>query len=259
MKLTFSRSVSETIIFDTNRATVESNFNCVADFVRRMDAESDPRPRTQSRDSGPSSLVWTGIAGDAVADFLDEFITHRQATKAQSKVMAQYIRGRLRATEPELTSWTVCLLSNPGPVLDLAGHPVGRTGRARFPNNPPFEPGLYGIRRLLSPADEWLDLTPDELAEAKRLTLEMWEKGFVKSKSGEPPVGPNGLAVREARPAARGLVLLYALDERAALPAELTVPFMGLGVSFPASKDPAAGSIEYVVNSVYSQVELELE
>ena len=87
----------------------------------------------------------------------------------------------------------------------------------------------------------------------------MWEEGWIRSKSDSPPTGPNGRAVRRARPASRGLLLIYALDEGESADAEPGIPIFGIAVSFPVSKSAGDGAIEYVVNNVYSQLELELE
>jgi hypothetical protein len=255
MKLTFSGSISETINFDPAEAVISANFEAVNDLVRRMDVLVEPEPRGKT--AWPN-LVWTDIDGEIIADFLDEFRTHPQATKAQSSVMAKYIRARVKDTIPELTQWTVALLSNPEAPVEIAGHTVGRTTRGHFPADRPSS-DVYAIRRLLSPSDEQIDLTPDELEEAQLRTKEWWERGLIKSKASTAPTQANGRAIRLARPASRGLLLIYALDESQAAGVAPGTPIMGLAVSFPESQTAGAGAIEYVVNYVYSQLELELE
>lgn len=256
IKLTFSGAISETILFDTDPTRVQGNFECVDNFVRQLDAYVDSSPREESRK--PASPIWKGISGEVVADFLEEFRTHPHATKAQTSVMAKYIRSRLRDELPELTSWTVALISNPERPEPIGGHSIGRTKRTAWPEAEPGS-GVYGIRRLLSPSDEWLDLTQAQEEEAEARTHEMWEQKLIKTKSGEPPTVLNGRAVRLTRPSTHGLLLLYALDESQTGVAELQHPVMGLAVSFPVSRSAGEGSIEYVVNNVYSQLELEVE
>lgn len=252
MKLTFSGSISETIIFSTAKETIESNFASVEHLVRRMDRSSDFV-------GDATSPTWTHVSGDDVAEFLEEYRSHPQATKAQSHVMAKYIRSRMADDPRELTDWTVVLLSNPGKPTDVGGHEVGRTKRRYFPSEGLQDRSIYAIRRLLSPADELLDLSVDEKRRAMEQTIRMFDEGLIKSSSGAPPTQPNGRAIRKARSPERGLLLLYALDEAESEGANVGTPIFGLGVSFPESKAAGAGAMDYVVNYVYAQLELELE
>lgn len=256
MKLTFSGAISETIIFDLQQSVITENLQAVNDLVRRMDASGEV---SLVGGSDRKNHVWHGIGSESVADFFEEFRTHPQATKAQSSVMAKYIRARVRDAPAELTDWTVALLSNPEETVDIAGHVVGRTKRAHFPTTDKKSADVYAIRRLLSPADELIDLSKEEMDRAQALTEEWWERGVIRSKSTTPPSQPNGRAIRRCRPPRRGLLLIYALDEREAGGSQLGVPIMGIAVSFPDSQGSGAGAIEYVVNNVYSQIELELE
>jgi hypothetical protein len=256
MKLSFSGDISETIKFETDDSRIDANFEAVQDLVRRLDAISDVSVLPPAGDQ--PSLAWSGISGELVADFLEEFQTHPLATKAQSAVMAKYIRGRLRADHPELTDWTVALMSNSGRKVAIGNRVIGRTIRARFPETDDSK-DVYGIRRLLSPGDELLDLSKEELETAQALTDAWWAEGRIKSKSGVAPSKPNGRAVRMARPASRGLLIIYALVDRAEDGLEQQAPVMGLAVSFPQSAGAGAEAIDYVVNNVYSQLELETE
>ena len=255
MKLTFSGAISESIIFDPGQDAIRANFEAVEDLVRRLDANARaPKPCQKKR----QNHVWRNVNGESVADFLEEFRTHPQATKAQAAVMAKYIRARIKDDPAELTEWTVALLSNPEAAVDIGGHEIGRTKRAHFPADKKST-DVYAIRRLLSPADERIDLSDDELTCAKAHTAELWESGRIRSKSDSVPSQVNGRSVRRCRPPTRGLLLIYALDETQALGVAPGTPIMGIAVSFPESRGAGAGAIEYVVNNVYSKLELELE
>jgi hypothetical protein len=251
MKLTFSGSISETIIFDPRTSTMKENFETTEELIRQLDAASGLRESHQ-----PHS--WSGVKGEVIRDFLREFRTHPQATKAQSTVMAKYIDARIRDQAPELTDWTVLLKDGPMESIDIAGHEVGRTVRSYFPDDRKSS-DVYAIRRLLSPSDEMADLDPEERDRALRRTTEMFDQGIIKSKSNTAPTQPNGRAIRQTRPPQRGLLILYVLDERQGEGVEPGTPFIGLAVSFPVSEGSGAGAMDYVVNSVYSQFELELE
>ena len=111
----------------------------------------------------------------------------------------------------------------------------------------------FTIRRLLSPSDEDIDLNHAELERAMAFT-EMYR--IQAGKLFEPTDPPSGKAIRRARPASRGLLLLYLLNPALyQLPPDL-VP-IGIGLSFPASNSGA--TIEYVVNRIWRDEEPDYE
>lgn len=248
MKLSYSGSISETIIYSRDEAVVTGNYEQTRQLISLLQASAVRRPAAEK-----NNFVWDEIDGHIVANFLDAFETHRAATKAQSRVMADYIRLRLQDDPVELASWTVALISNPGPPRAIAGLDVGCTKRAKFPDDAPLDE-VYAIRRLVSPVDEAIDLSKDEYAAALQRTRIMWERGETKSSSETPPEVPNGPSIRRARPRERGLLLIYLLDPReAGLDAD-SDPLVGIAASFPDSDN--AEAIEYMINNTYWEQEL---
>ena len=249
MKLSYSGSISETIIYSRNPAIISGNFEQTKQFTGLLQNSAVRRPI----DPKNNNIIWDNVDGHIVANFLDSFETHRSATKAQSRVMAGYIRLRLQDDPPELSSWTVALISNPGPKREFAGVRVGCTTRAKFPADVPLDE-VYAIRRLVSPADETIDLGEDELAAALQRTRLLWEKGLTKSKSETSPDMPSGPSIRKARPRERGLLLVYLLDPVIAELDADSDPIVGIAASFPESDN--AKPIEYVINNTYWEQEL---
>jgi hypothetical protein len=258
MRLSFSGSISETILFKRDASSIASNLQATEKFVKLLQATATRRRSGDTdTDDGGDNLVWEGVDGYAVAEFLDEFSTHKGATKAQSRVMAKYIRLRLDGDPAELTSWTVALMSNPGPKRWVAGLKVGCTKRSKFKFPDRVLDSDYSIRRLVSPSDEKIDLTEDQRTAALQQTIRLWEKGATKSKKDTPPDLPGGPSIRRARPKDRGLLLIYLLDPLSAELEETSDPIVGLAVSFPYSDN--ADAIEYMINNTYWEQELGLE
>lgn len=252
MKLSYSGSISETIVYSRDPAVIAGNFQKTKEFTELLQNSAVRR----TIDTKNNNIVWDDADGHIVANFLDTFETHRGATKAQSRVMADYIRLRLQDDPPELSTWTVALVSNPGQKRNWGGLSVGCTTRAKFPPDEPLDRD-YVIRRLVSPSDETIDLASDELAAALQRTRRLWEKGLTRSKSKIPPNTPNGPSIRKARPRERGLLLVYLLDPLVAeLPSE-SDPIVGIAASFPNSEN--AEPIEYVINNTYWEQELATE
>lgn len=249
MKLSYSGSISETILFSRDAAVITGNLSQVRQLISLLRASAIARPPKKNN----NNHIWDDVDGHDVANFLEAFETHKGATKAQSRVMAEYIRYRLQDDPPELTSWTVALISNPGPIREIAGLKVGCTTRAKFPPDAKLDE-VYAIRRLVSPSDEAIDLDDGERAAALQHTQVLWKKGQTKSKSSTPPDVPGGPSIRRARPRERGLILIYLLDPVEAELDQDSDPIVGIAVSFPYSEN--AEEIEYVINNTYWEQEL---
>ncbi len=248
MRLSFSDTISETIVFHEDEKVIEANFRLVEEFVRHFDATQKAIPQTSG------TLVWRGIDPSDVVAFLETFITHDDARKAQGKLLATYIRSRL--ADNELTEWTVALISSATPerTRDIGGHELGLLQRANLAGKTERR---YVIRRLLSPRDEAVDLTRDEFEEALERTQAVWASGEMRSTSAKAPSIPSGPMIRLQRPPSRGLLLLYPLDATVAGRPETTEPIVGLAVSFP--KSPGVAEIEYVVTNTYWTQEMGAE
>jgi hypothetical protein len=240
IQLSYSGDVTETINFVRDAGAQNENLAHLGSWlIQQVEAG-----RSHRRSERGGNLIWERIPGEEVARLLDGWRTAPNARRALTDPMAKYIRARLR--QDELSAWTVAVINNTTASVHvrLAGERVGLTTRALYP--PGSTSKTYDIRRLLSPTDERLDLSADELERALRDTLRLWEQGGIRTA--QRPTAPNGPAVRRVRPPQRGLLLLYLLDPaEAPLPGVEAIP--ALGVSFPES--PNAQPIEYMIPARY--------
>jgi hypothetical protein len=235
LRMSFSGSISETIMFSKD-ATNAANYEASERFITKI------MPRLAD-DGARGNHLFREVPAEEILAFMQSFKTHPGATKAQSQMLISYIEGRLKADPPELTDWTVALISNATNKESFAGLQVGLTERS--PHN--SDDSTYAIRRLLSPPDESLDLTSAEYIQALNWTREQSAKSDAKSE----PTAPSGQLVRCARPVTRGLLLMYLLNPKTAeMPAAGATPaVVGIGLSFPRTDNSAA--IEYTVNNTY--------
>jgi len=236
LKLSFSGSISETIMFAKDD-TLRSNFDASERFITRI------TPDYLTEDKKRGNHLFRNVPAEEVTAFLRSFRTHPGASKAQAPMLVSYIDGRLKADPPELTDWTVALISNPGDSVPFAGFDVGLTKRSPLVETESY----YSIRRLLSPPDEALDLSPEEYDEALARTRQQVAANDAKGESS----APSGQLARRARPTSRGFLMMYLLD-----PSVIVMPdgddtpaLVGIGLSFPYTDNSAA--IEYTVNNVY--------
>lgn len=249
VKLSFSGSISETIMFKRD-STVAKNLAATGSLIESAGGSSSATLAGARKEH----RLWT-VPAEHVMEFLREFETHPGASKAQAAMLAAYVSGRLLESPPELTEWAVALISNPGRKVPLAGISVGLTDRARFPNDEPIG-DTYAIRRLVSPADESIDLAEEEFRAALAATREQWQRDPGRSRRTKPPDLPAGTAIRRVRPKERGLLLLYLLDpQNAELSEDAAV--VGIAMSFPHS--PAGGHVEYTINNTYWDQEFRSE
>lgn len=236
MQLSYAGSISETVVFDTSPERIKLNFAAFEAFLKSL---GNPAPKEQT-------IVWRDVPGLEIAGFLKSIVTHRDSLKAQAGYLARYVEAQL--PQGELTNWTVVLISNSVAVntATVAGQTVGLITRAAMK---PVD-GKYSIRRLVSPKDEWIDLTEDQFKAALEATQQYWKENPAKFRRTEPPDTPVGPFIRKQRMPERGLLLIYPLDPKG-VAGEL--PVMGLAISFPSST--TAVPIEYLVNNVYWQQE----
>jgi hypothetical protein len=131
----------------------------------------------------------------------------------------------------------------------LAGHTIGLVERS--PLDPEKTPAhLYRIRRVLSPSDEWIDLTDEEVEVAKARTRAAWTADPGRSDRKTTPDVPSGTFIREVRDANKGLLLIYPLDTKKT---GTDKPLIGFAFSFPDSDK--AEKVTYRVTNLYWQQE----
>ena len=241
MTVSYSGSISETISFERQPSANQQNYEQFNHFIRSL---GSPEP------VGSGNYIWRKVAGACVADLLEGVRVHQGSRKADGKYIASYIRVQNRSEG--LTSWTVVLISNQqeqGKAFELGGHTVQPVRRAQHPSNHPDDK-VYRIRRLVSPADETIDLTEDQRALALERTVSQYDDVPEGSRHRERPTRPNGPNIRWARNPENGLLLLYPLQEAD----DNGTPFVGFAASFPNAG--CHTPIDYFVNTQYQNEEM---
>lgn len=222
----FSGSISETVSFELDQA--DWNFEAIDSFLAGL----GPVRRERGR------YIWKEVEGAKVAALFARLKTSRESWKADAKALSTYIGERV--SKERLKSWTVVLLaSGKSPRSASLGEcEVSLTVREDKSNRE----GMYTIGRLVSPADELLDLTGQESKQALDETIKIWSRK--KDRGNTPPTQPSGPAIRRARKPTNGLLLLYPVDPED----DAVRPLVGFGVSFPEDKE--APLTDYAENSV---------
>lgn len=176
--------------------------------------------------------------------------SHEDAVRANTALLSRYIKAQ--SGNGELRQWTIRLVSSgksDATPSEINGLPIGLVVRAQYPKQ--SRPGRYTIRRLVSPTDEMSGLSPEQRKQALAASISDWEQDDDPGKSERPPELPGGRQIRQIRPKANGLILLYPLDPQAAGISDTSQPTMGIAISFP--KSDTAREISYTVNNVFTR------
>lgn len=228
MEMSYAGESAEITIFDKNPVIIERKLRVVETFIRERETPVSHR-------SG--NTIWEHVDPQAIITLIKAISYHPDNRKFG--LVSEYIETQVR--QKELTDWTVGLISrHDGTQYELGGHKIGLTQRS--PTTKEGSRYCLNKGRLLSPPDELLDLTEEEIEQALELAP--------YSKTGERLERPQPGAIRQVRPKEKGLMLIYPLNPSEV---DMTTPFMGLFFSFPASD--TASPIGYKVNNIYWQEE----
>lgn len=180
--------------------------------------------------------MWKDVAANQVKDYLKNIQLLENLKAYEPHNLIRFID--LQLPNGELTNWTVALMSKgnadtEGSVSFSDGNKkVGCWMRTQDDNNSSEE--IYYLKKshILSPKDEFIDLSPAEYERAMQLTKEHW----VKKKTEGQPSYPNGQVVRnEIRNPNNPLLLIYLLDPKGTKLPPSSNPIVGYAISFPKS------------------------
>ena len=198
-----------------------------------------------------NNLVWYDRPANEIIDFLGQFQTLENLKAYDPHNLIRFINNQL--PNGELTQWSVALMSKRNATnffeftIDGFAEKIGAFIRKEDENESSNE--IYFLRKshIISPRDEFIDLSENEYEDALQLTRELRTR---QGKDVEPAY-PNGQIVRnEIRSPQNPLLLIYLLDtdlslESYPLQAE-TNPFVGYAISFPKSNYNAF--VSYAIN-----------
>lgn len=231
MKVSYAGSISETIVFELGRKTVEKNLGAVSSLISALNGKYLQSKRNVS-------YVWSGVGGEEIVDFLSAYVA-ADAKKVRPDLLCRYISDRIQ--HGLLKNWTVALISSSeqdSPHRQIAGLDVGLIRRKPLTQYS----DRFTIRRLVSPSDEWIDLSAEQIARLKQSANSDFDDGGREK-------APRGPDIRRERGASNGLLLLYPLIP----PVDNCDLIPGFAVSFPA--DDSAPAFDYVVNNPFWEQE----
>lgn len=191
--------------------------------------------------TGSNNFLWNNINYESIAQFLSGFEVYDNLKSASPQNLQRFINYKYKNNE--LQSWNVGIITKRnGRSFQVSN---GINVRLIERNQPEKNsPDLYYIRKshIISPDDEFIDLTPEELILAREATERLW-----RGKEGTPK-RPNGEWVRNViRKPNKVLLLLYFLNPVGAGLPDTSNPIVGFAISFPGTDRDDA--VTYAVHS----------
>ncbi|WP_198170956.1 Z1 domain-containing protein [Actinoplanes awajinensis] len=195
-----------------------------------LDAAANGATADESMPDG--RILWRGLSGADVIDFVEKYRFHERSTNANSRLMRDYIQKRME--DGGLVSWNVGVVgtasANGQPQVGLKGdRSIGYVTRTRLGIN--GDDDVADIKTLTGSRDEGLDLTIDPKTVMNRTRLQ---------------------TVRLEQQPETGLILLYPINASSKATredrADLNVPgdlVWGAAIVFPKPSGGRDVAVEY--------------
>lgn len=189
--------------------------------------------------------LWNNINADLVKQFLLGFEIHDNLKSASPQNLLRFID--IKYKNKELQSWNIGLITKKGGISFSINKDVSVNLIERTPSKESTD-DLYLIRKshIISPDDEFIDLTPEELSDAREASKQLWRKK--KGVTEGEPKRLNGEYLRnKIRKPDKVLLLLYLLDHTLLETPSVSKPVVGYAISFPGTERDDA--VEYAVHN----------
>jgi len=238
MRVSFAGHLAQTTIFHKDSKVHEDNFDAAEKWLKSLAGAAPGKTRIQ----------WEDVTPEQVTGFLGTYTTHPLCRQAEPDLLIKYIQKL--AGYGELQKWTVVLASSSdakAKIFPIAGFDVGLVRRGDA--TPERDLYMLNNANILSPQDEMIDLSKEQIQQALHDNIEEWKRGTTRSR--KEPVRPSGPFIRRAREPESALLLLYPIDHEDFREPFSTKPVIGFAISFPGSPRGELGAVEYEVNTRY--------
>ena len=222
VRVSWSGRLVESYELCKNSGIIQRNYDAAATLLNTM---GDPTEAVSN------NFLYRNVSLNLIKQFLQGFETYDGLKSASPANLLRFLE--LNERYIELNTWNVGIISKErtGIRQNINGLDIGLIRRTQDEGKSSDD--LYYIRKshIISPGDEFIDLTGEELRLSLQRTQQLWQDS---GKSGTPSY-PSGEVVRNTiRKPNRPLLLLYFLDpDGANLTADLSI--VGYAISFPAN------------------------
>ena len=234
VRVSWSGRLIESYLLDTNQSVINENLRITTDFINQMGSNFS---------KANNYTLWRGVSTDKIKGFLSRFKVHPNLKNASPENILRFIEKK--NLNGELSEWNIGLITKRNgkafPInQNISVNLIDRTPSPESSND------LYYINKshIISPDDEFIDLSDDELRHAREASQRMWEQkgreGLVKRLKGD-------WVRNQIRKPNKVLLLLYFLNPEKVPYTDPEKPIIGFAISFPGTDRDDAES--FMVNS----------
>jgi hypothetical protein len=234
VRVSWSGRLVESYLLSSKQNTIDKNLAVTTGFINRIDLDFE-------RDK--NYFLWKNVSFENIRYFLQGFEVHENLKTASPANILRFVDQK--QASGEFKEWNVGLITKnsgiPYPINEkISVNLIERTPSAESSKD------LYYINKshIISPDDEFIDLTAPEIIDSKKATQRIWEKkgrdGICKRINGE-------WVRNNIRKPNKVLLLLYFLNPENVEDTDKDKPIVGFAISFPGTDRDDAES--YMVHS----------
>ena len=178
-------------------------------------------------------FLWGNVPFENIKLFLQGFNVHENLKSSSPQNILRFIEKKFSCGE--LKEWSVGLITKNDGKDYFVNDKISVNLINRTPSNESTT-DLYYINKshIISPDDEFIDLSENEIIQAKVASQRLWTS---KKGTEEIPKRLNGDWVRnQIRKPNKVLLLLYFLNPEKVENTDITKPIVGFAISFPGSE-----------------------
>jgi hypothetical protein len=234
VQVSWSGRLIETYELSKNPEVISKNLEITKKLINRLG----------SANLESNYYLWKGIPFSYIKEFLSEFNIHNNLKSASPKNLLKFIE--FKYGKNELQAWNIGIITKQKGRLFNINDSINVNLIERNQDKEYKDSDIYFIRKshIISPDDEFIDLSSEEIKEAEILTKRKWKE---KGRDGDPKRLDGNCVRNQIRKPNKVLLLLYFLNPSGAeLPPD-SEPVVGFAISFPGTDRNDA--IAYAVNS----------
>jgi len=230
IELSFSNSNKQTYLLLKDKKSIESNFDIFKNLFKRLGFPKDHNIK-KTKQNKVRYLMYRDVDIEILNDFIENY--QIKIPSINNKIISDYIK--LQKEKNSIKEWNICIVSNTNEEVLLYDKGVDRSkkeNRKSFPSKK-YKLSVDGntielscsVRNQTEPGDLY-KITRNQIDDVVDRQADLDEKGSESIKD------------RRAKES-KGLLLIYALDERGTTTVENGIPIIGYSLHFPKIENEA--------------------
>ena len=222
----------------------KNNIEFTSRWLKKMGKPTDlPSEKTHW------NYLWRNVSSESVLEFLRNVEIHNTCFDASPKTLSDYIRALNAEETPELTNWTIEVVSNrKGKAYSFGGVEINPTWRTDANEGKNDTTVTMKQDALITEDHQDVDLSDEEKAKALEDTIAAFHKGDTRNKT--EPTKPGQKYIRINRKPQNALLIIQVFNSGPSVdepPYEQL--YLGYAISFP--KSDVAKEVTYKVDETF--------